>query len=432
MSELFDKNIFNSHFNKQTRMQNYIGLLGIVLILAIAYLFSNNRKAINFRTVGVGIALQFALAVFILKTNFGKNLFASLGAGVTRIIDFSNEGAIFVFGPLAQNDLVEKAFGVGGFIFFFKIIPTIIFVAVLVNIFYYFGIIQFIIKWLAKGMKWLMGVSGSEALSNISSTFVGQVEAQIMIKPYLKGMTNSELTASMAGSYACIAGGVMATYIQFGVKAEYLIAASIMAAPGALAIAKIMYPETEESETKGEVTLKVNKEHSNFIDAVSAGCSDGLKVGMNVLAMLVGFLALIALVNFLLGKIGLMTGIPNLSLDLILGYLFAGFAYCMGVPSSEILTAGSLMGTKLAANEFVAYLNLKPMIENATLSPKTIAIVSFALCGFANFGSLGIQIGGISALEPSRRNDLTKVAVRALTAGTLASYLSATFAGLLY
>ena len=405
-------------------MQNLIGLLGVVLILAVAFLFSNNRKAINYRTVGVGL--------FILKTALGKEIISVLGRGVTRIIDFSNDGAMFVFGPLAQNDLVSKAFGGGGFIFFFKIIPTIIFVAVLVNIFYYFGIIQFVVKWLALGMKKIMNISGSEALSNIASTFVGQVEAQIMIKPYLKGMTNSELTASMAGSYACIAGGVMATYIQFGVKAEYLIAASIMAAPGALAIAKIMFPETQESETKGEVTLKVKKEHSNFIDAVSAGCSDGLKVGMNVLAMLIGFLALIALINFLLGKLGGLVSLPTLSLDLILGYLFAGFAWAMGVPSNEIVQAGSLMGTKLAANEFVAYLNLKSLMEAGALSPKTIAIVSFALCGFANFGSLGIQIGGISALEPSRRADLTKVAVRALVAGTLASYMSATIAGLLF
>lgn len=413
-------------------MQNLTGIFGVILILGIAFLFSNNRKAINYRTVGVGLGLQFLLALFILKTSLGKEIFSTLGAWVTRIIDFSNDGAMFVFGPLAQTDLVQKAFGGGGFIFFFKIIPTIIFVAVLVNIFYYFGIIQFIIKWLAKGMKWLMGVSGAEALSNISSTFVGQVEAQIMIKPYIKGMTNSELTASMAGSYACIAGGVMATYIQFGVKAEYLIAASIMAAPGALAIAKIMFPETQESETKGEVKLAVKNEYNNVIDAISAGCSDGLKVGLNVLAMLVGFLALIGLINFLLGKIGGLAGMPNLSLDLILGYLFAGFAWAMGVTGNEIVTAGSLMGTKLAANEFVAYLNLKPMIESGALSPKTIAIVSFALCGFANFGSLGIQIGGISALEPSRRNDLTKVAVRALAAGTLASYMSATFAGLLF
>ena len=413
-------------------MDRFIGLLGIVLILAIAFALSNNRKAINYRTVGVGLALQAALAVFILKTPIGQMIFSKLGEWVTRIINFSNVGAQFVFGPLADVPAVSKAFNGGGFIFFFNIIPTIIFVAVLVNILYHIGLMQFIVRLLAKGMKALMGVSGSEALSNISSAFVGQVEAQIMIKPYLKGMTNSELIASMSGSFACIAGGVMATYIQFGVSAEYLIAASIMAAPGAMAIAKIVYPETEVSETKGTVTLKVAKEHTNLIDDISAGCSDGLKVGLNVLAMLVGFLALIACLNFGLGKIGGFVGFPSLSFDTILGYLFAGFAWCMGVPSGEIVQAGSLMGTKLAANEFVAYLNLSPMIKAGTLSPKTIAIVSFALCGFANFGSLGIQVGGISALEPSRRNDLTKLAFRALICGTLASYMSATLAGLLY
>lgn len=412
-------------------MDRFIGIIGLVLMLALAYALSNNRKAINWRTVGVGLALQAGLALFILKTPLGQAIFGTLGRWVTKLLDFSNEGAKFVFGPLAEVPAVAKAFGGGGFIFFFNIIPTIIFVAVLVNILYHVGIMQFVVRQLARGMKALMGISGSEALSNISSAFVGQVEAQIMIKPYLKGMTNSELMASMAGSFACIAGGVMATYIQFGVSAEYLIAASIMAAPGALAISKIMFPETEESETKGTVTLKVEKEHTNLVEAISAGCSDGLKVGLNVLAMLVGFLALIALLNFSIGKIGGLVGFPSLSFDSILGYMFAGFAWCMGVPASEIVQAGSLMGTKLAANEFVAYLKFSPMIKEQMLSPKTIAIVSFALCGFANFSSMGIQIGGISALEPSRRSDLTKLAFRALICGTLASYVSATLAGML-
>jgi CNT family concentrative nucleoside transporter len=314
-----------------------------------------------------------------------------------------------------------------------------------VNIFYHLGVIQKLVEWLAKGMNYFMKVSGAESLSNISSAFVGQVEAQIMIKPYLKGMTMSELMASMTGSFACIAGGVMATYILFGVKAEYLIAASIMAAPGALAIAKIMYPETEVSETKGVVKLKVGKEHSNIVDAISAGCSDGMRVGLNVLAMLVGFLALIALLNFLLLKVGgtinylgltkeLFGGWDpcTLSLNTILGSVFSIFAWTMGVPWHESSQAGALMGTKLVANEFVAYLQLKDIIASNSLSPKTIAIVSFALCGFANFSSVGIQIGGISALEPSRRSDLTKLGFRALIAGTLASYLSATLAGLLF
>jgi len=412
-------------------MDRLIGLLGIVLILGIAWGFSNNRKAINYRTVGMGLLLQALLAVFILKVPLGKSIFGWLGEKVTKVLSFSDEGAKFVFGILGDDAKLAPMFGNDTFIFFVRIIPTIIFVACLVNIFYHLGVMQWIVEKLAKGLNYIMKVSGAEALSNISSAFVGQVEAQIMIKPYLKGMTNSELMASMSGSFACIAGGVMATYIKFGVPAEYLIAASIMAAPGALAIAKIMYPETEQPETQGQVKLDVKKEHSNLVDAISAGCSDGLKVGLNVAAMLIGFLALIALVNFLLNNLGGLVGFAELSLNTILGGIFSGFAWAMGVPGNETMTAGALMGTKLVANEFVAYLQLKDYIATNALSPKTIAIVSFALCGFANFGSVGIQIGGISALEPSRRADLARLGFRALAAGTLASYLSATLAGML-
>ena len=412
-------------------MDRLVGLLGIVLILGVAWLLSNNRKAINYRTVGMGLLLQAGLAVFILRTSVGKSIFGWLGEKVTKVLSFSDEGAKFVFGVLADDSKLSPVFGSSSFIFFVRIIPTIIFVACLVNIFYYLGVMQWIVEKLAKGLNYVMKVSGAEALSNISSAFVGQVEAQIMIKPYLKGMTNSELMASMAGSFACIAGGVMATYIVFGVPAEYLIAASIMAAPGALAIAKIMCPETEQPETQGNVKLEIKKEHSNLVDAISAGCSDGLKVGLNVAAMLIGFLALIALVNFLLGKAGGVAGYPEFSLNTILGGLFACFAWAMGVPGNEAMTAGALMGTKLVANEFVAYLQLKDIMAQGTMSPKTLAIVSFALCGFANFGSVGIQIGGISALEPSRRADLARLGFRALIAGTLASYLSATLAGML-
>ena len=410
-------------------MDRFIGLIGIALILGIAYLLSNNRKAINYRVVGMGLLIQASLAVFILKTPAGKSIFGWLGKAVTKVLSFSDEGAKFVFGVLGDDAKLAPLFGDQTFIFFVRIIPTIIFVACLVNIFYHIGVMQWIVEKLAIGLNYFMRVSGAEALSNISSAFVGQVEAQIMIKPYLKGMTNSELMASMSGSFACIAGGVMATYIKFGVPAEYLIAASIMAAPGALAISKIIYPETEESETTGTVKLKVGKQHSNLVDAISAGCSDGLKVGLNVVAMLIGFLALIALINYLLGGAGALLGYPQFSLNTILGGLFAGFAWAMGVPGQDVMTAGALMGTKLVANEFVAYLQLKDILT--TIDPKTLVIVSFALCGFANFGSVGIQIGGISALEPSRRSDLAKLGFRALIAGTLASYLSATLAGIL-
>ena len=414
-------------------MERFTGLLGIALILGLAFALSNNRRAINYRLVGSGLAIQLGLAVFILKTSVGQRLFAFLGAGITKILDFSKEGAAFVFGPLVNTPVLAKAFGAQNtFVFFFNIIPTIIFVAVLVSMAYHLGIMQRVVSVVARVVHKLMGVSGSEALSNVASTFVGQVEAQIMIKPYLPGMTMSELLASMAGSMACIAGGVMAVYIALGVPAPYLLAASLMAAPGALVISKIVWPETEVSETKGVVKLEIKKQDANLIDAISHGASDGLKVGFNVIAMLIGFIALIALVNYILAKIGMLVGFPQLSLKLILGYLFAGFAWAMGVPTQDITTAGGLMGTKMVLNEFVAYLDLTNLQRTAqAMSPKGLLITSFALCGFANFSSIAIQVGGIGELAPMRRADLAKLGFKALICGTLASYLSATLAGLL-
>ena len=411
-------------------MERFTGLLGIVLILGVAFLMSNNRKAINYRTVGVGLLLQVLLAVFILKTEVGQNLFQWLGDSINTLLGQADKGAQFVFGSLVNRDLMIKAFGPGNdYIFFFKVVPTIIFVAVLVNMFYHLGILQRVVSFIGKGVHWLMGVSGAEALSNVASTFVGQVEAQIMIKPYLKNMTNSELMASMTGSFACIAGGVMAVYISLGVPAAYLLAASLMAAPGALVISKIMFPETEKSETEGEVKLELSKTHANLVDAIAAGASEGLKVGLNVIAMLIGFIALIALVDLGLGHIGAWINYPELSMNTILGKVFSVFAFAMGVPSQDIEVAGALMGKKMVVNEFVAYLDMVHL--KATLDPKTIAITSFALCGFANFSSVAIQIGGIGELAPSRRSDLAKLGFKALIAGTLASYLSATLAGLL-
>ncbi len=424
-------------------MERFTGLIGIALIFAIAFLLSNNRKAINYRLVISGLTIQILLALFILKVPVGKEIFSWLGAAVTKVLDFSQAGANFVFGGLVNKELMDKAFGPGNdFIFFFKIIPTIIFVAVLVSVAYYLGIMQRIVKGIAFVVYKLMGVSGSEALSNVASAFVGQVEAQIMIKPYLKGMTMSELLASMTGSMACIAGGVMAVYIALGVPAEYLIAASLMAAPGALVISKIVWPETEVSETKGQVSLEVKKTNANLVDAISHGASDGLKVGLNVIAMLIGFIAIIALLDYVLGKIGSGLGslgltlafigidINTLSLNQILGSIFSLFAWTMGVPGKDIHVAGSLMGTKMVINEFVAYLDLAKI--KATLDAKSLLITSFALCGFANFSSIAIQVGGIGELAPERRTDLAKLGVRALICGTLASYLSATIAGILY
>jgi CNT family concentrative nucleoside transporter len=411
-------------------MERFTGLLGIALILGIAFAMSNNRRAINYRTVGVGLLLQAALAVFILKTSLGQRIFDYLGKLVNKTLENADQGAAFVFGSLVKRDLMSRAFGAGNdYIFFFKVIPTIIFVAVLVNMFYHLGIMQRVVAVIARGVYWLMDVSGAEALSNVASTFVGQVEAQIMIKPYLKTMTNSELLASMTGSFACIAGGVMAVYISLGVPAPYLLAASLMAAPGALVIAKIVFPETEQSETKGYVKLDIKKTHANLVDAIASGASEGLKVGLNVIAMLIGFIALIALLDLILGKIGGWVSLPQLSLNFLLGKLFAVFAWAMGVPGKDVEAAGALMGTKMVVNEFVAYLDLVKI--KGQLDPKTIAITSFALCGFANFSSIAIQIGGIGELAPSRRSDLAKLGFKALICGTLASYLSATLAGLL-
>ncbi len=423
-------------------MERFTGLIGVVLIFGIAFLMSNNRKAINYRLVLSGLAIQLSLAVFILKVPIGKTIFSWLGAAVTKILNFSQAGAAFVFGPLVNTANMNKAFGSGNeFIFFFNIIPTIIFVAVLVSVAYYLGIMQRVVKFIAYIVYKLMGVSGSEALSNVASAFVGQVEAQIMIKPYLKGMTMSELLASMTGSMACIAGGVMAVYIALGVPAEYLIAASLMAAPAALVISKIVWPETEISETKGRVSLEIKKTNANLVDAISHGASDGLKVGLNVIAMLIGFIAIIALIDFVLGKIGyglsslgmslsfIGINLQTLSLNQILGSLFSVFAYAMGVPGKDVQVAGSLMGTKMVINEFVAYLDLAKI--KATLDAKTILITSFALCGFANFSSIAIQVGGIGELAPERRTDLAMLGMRALICGTLASYLSATIAGIL-
>jgi len=423
-------------------MGRFTGLLGIALILGIAFLMSNNRKKINYRVVLSGLAIQLALAFFMLKVPVGKMIFGWIGDQVTKILGMADQGAAFVFGPLVSSDLLSKVFGPSNnLIFFFKIIPTIIFVAVLVSIAYHLGIMQRVVKFFAFIMYKIMGVSGSEALSNVASAFVGQVEAQIMIKPYIKGMTMSELLASMTGSMACIAGGVMAVYISLGVPAQYLIAASLMAAPGALVIAKIVWPESEESETKGNVTLQVKRTTYNLLDAISHGAGDGLKVGLNVVAMLIGFIALIALVDWLLGGIGHFLGglglslsflgidINTLNLNQILGSLFSVFARAMGVPATEAHTAGALMGTKMVVNEFVAYLDLSKV--KAMLDPKTMIIVSFALCGFANFSSIAIQVGGIGELEPARRTDLARLGFKALICGTLASYLSATIAGIL-
>ena len=424
-------------------MERLIGIVGIVLILLIALLMSDNRKKISIKTVSVGLGLQIALAIFVLKIPIGQKIFEIVGLFIEKLLCFATEGADFVFGFLSSNpDRVNEVFGEGSsFIFAIKLIPTIILVMALVNILYHLGIMQKVVAFFAKLMYKLMDVSGAEALSNVASAFVGQVEAQIMIKPYIKNMTMSELLASMSGSMACIAGSIMAVYISMGIPAKYLLAASVMAAPGALVISKIVMPETEVPETKGEVKLEVKRTNVNLIDAIAQGAYDGLKIGISIIAMIIALIALINLIDWILGYIGngiayithmnnlLGIDLTTLSLKEILGKLFSIFALAMGVPFEEITKVGGLMGEKLVFNEFIAYVDLAAIKES--LSAKSFIIASFALCGFANFSSIAMQIGGIGNLAPNRRADLAKLGIKALICGTLASYLSASIAGIL-
>jgi CNT family concentrative nucleoside transporter len=409
-------------------MDRFTGLIGVAVIFTIAFLLSNNRKAINYRLVLSGIGLQIAIALLVLKVPPVTRFFAMLGKGMGKIEQFATQGASFVYGGIMidTHDGATKSFGAPHtFVFAFSVTSTIILVCVLVAILYHIGFMQRVVSLIARVMNFVMRVSGAEALSNVASAFVGQVEAQVMIRPYIATMTKSELLSSMAGSMACIAGGILIVYVNMGARAEYLLTASLMAAPAALVISKIIYPETEEPVTKGKVSLEVKKEHTNLIDAISHGAADGMKIAINVIAMLIGFIALIAFINYGLGKI-----YAPLSLDYIFGKLFYPLAWCMGVPEVDVQQVATIMGQKLTINEFVAFDTLTHKLA-APLTDKGLLIVSFAICGFANFSSVGMQIGGIGALAPERRADLAKLGIRALISGTLASYLSATIAGML-
>lgn len=419
-------------------MQRFQGIFGIILILGLAYLLSNNKKRINYRLVISGLLLQMTIAVLVLKVSFIGKFFQWLGHGMQDIEAFARKGASFVFTGIAvtQNDGSTADYVKGGFVFAFNVTATIILVCALVAIFYHYNIMQRIVAVIARAMNFIMRVSGAEALSNVASAFVGQVEAQVLIRPYLKGMTKSELLASMSGSLACIAGGILVVYANMGAEAGMdlapkLITASLMAAPGALVIAKIVYPETEESETLGKVKLEVHSTYANVIDAISHGAADGFKIAMNVIAMLIGFIAIIATVDFILVHIGhLFNPHFDLTLDYIFGKLFYPFAWSMGVPAQDVNNAATLLGQKLTINEFVAFKNLTDKTV-PILTDKGLLIISIAICGFANFSSVGMQIGGIGALAPERRRDLATLGMKALLCGTLASYLSATIAGIL-
>ncbi|HXS37555.1 MAG TPA: nucleoside transporter C-terminal domain-containing protein [Flavipsychrobacter sp.] len=409
-------------------MERFAGLGGIILILGIAFLFSNNKKRINARLVISGLALQIFIALLILKVAPVNRFFQYLGKGMEKLEGFAKEGADFVYGGLSSFDATGHIVNYntpGVFVFAFNITATIILVCILVAILYYIKVMQLVVSAIAHAMNYIMRVSGAEALSNVASAFVGQVEAQIMIHPYLDTMTLSELLASMSGSLACIAGSVLIVYANMGARADYLMAASLMAAPGALVISKIVFPETEESLTKGKVKLQVKNNYANLIDAIIHGAADGFNIAMNVIAMLIGFLALIAMTNWILGHI-----YHGLSLDLIFSKIFYPFAWAMGVPAQDVNNAATLFGQKLTINEFVAFKNLTSK-NVPIITQKGLLIVSVAICGFANFSSIGMQIGGIGALAPERRTDLARLGMKALLCGTLASYLSATIAGII-
>jgi CNT family concentrative nucleoside transporter len=415
-------------------MERFQGLIGIVLILGVAFLFSNNKKRINYRLVFSGMALQLTIGILVLKVAPVTWFFKQLGKGMGKIEYFAKQGVNFAYNGVVAIDKTGHQVNFSApntFVFAFSVTATIILVCILVAIFYHFGIMQRIVSIIAKAMNFIMKVSGAEALSNVASAFVGQVEAQVMIRPYLPTMTNSELLASMSGSLACIAGGILIVYANMGAKAEYLLTASIMAAPGALVISKIVFPETEESQTMGKVKLEVKSPYGNVIDAISHGASDGMKISVNVIAMLIGFIALISFVDWGLFKMGhIFSPSLDLSLNWIFGKLFYPFAWAMGVPTQDVANVATLLGQKLTINEFVAFNNLTTKAI-PVVSEKGLLIVSIAICGFANFSSVGMQIGGIGELAPTRRADLAKLGLKALLCGTLASYLSATLAGIL-
>ena len=416
-----------AYAGQQPKVQSLVGLL---VILTIAYCASSARYAIDRRTVAWGLGLQILFALLVLKTTPGQQLFAVLGQAINRLLDFGNVGAAFVFGPLGDKEvwprIMTAVLGEDGarysVLFAFQVLPTIIFIAALFAILYYLGVMQFVVRLFAIGMRRFMKASGAESLNVAASIFMGQTEAPLTIRPYLPHMTQSELMTVMTSGMAHISGGIMAAYILFGIEASHLLTAVIMTAPGTLMMAKIFVPETELPQTMGTVKLEVERTDVNVIDAAGRGTSEGLSLALNVGAMLISFLALIALVNATLGLVGL-------SMQQIFGWVFAPLAWSMGVPWQDAATIGNLLGTRMVLNEFVAYAQLGEL--KATLDPRSFTIATFALCGFANFSSIGIQIGGIGALAPNRRHDLARLGIRAMIAGTLANFVTATIAGFL-
>jgi concentrative nucleoside transporter, CNT family len=442
-----------AHYGGLPRAQ---ALVGLVVILGIAYLMSSNRRAIDFRTVAWGLGLQLAIAWFVLKREEGRATFQAAGDAITKLLSFADVGSSFVFGPLGNKEawpkIVTTVLGPEGAqygtIFAFQVLPTIIFIAALFAILYYFGIMQVVVRGFAWLMHRVMKASGAETLNVAASIFMGQTEAPLTIRPYLPQMTQSELMTVMTSGMAHISGGIMAAYILFGIEAKHLLTAVIMTAPGTLMMAKMFVPETESPKTMGTVKLDVPKTDVNVIDAAGRGTGEGLHLALNVGAMLISFLALVALVNALLHAFGGfaaqylgLASMADLSLQQILGWVFSPVAWAMGVPWKDSQVIGNLLGTRMVLNEFVAYSELGKYAGQTALhaagplfgqiDPKSFTIATFALCGFANFSSIGIQIGGIGALAPERRHDLARLGFRAMLAGTLANFITATIAGFL-
>ncbi len=398
-------------------MERVISLVGLLTMLLIAWLLSEDRWRMNWRLIASGLLLQVLLGLLLLGTAAGRMVFDAARTAITQVLAFSDEGARFVFGSDFQDHLVA-----------FSVLPTIIFVSSLTAILFHLGFLQGVVKLMARVMVWVMDTSGSESLSASANVFIGMTEAPLVIRPYLATMTRSELMAMMTGGMATIAGGVMAAYVGLGADAGHLLAASLMSAPASLVVAKIMVPESERSPTKGVVRVEVSRRDANLIDAACRGASEGLTLALNVGAMLIAFIGLVALVNWGLALLPVVAGEP-LSMERVLGWALSPLAWLMGVDWSDANAVGMLLGKKTILNEFLAYADLTSMQQQ--LSPRSFTIATYALCGFANFGSVAIMIGGIGSLVPSRRADIARYGLRALIAGTLAAFMTACIAGIL-
>ena len=408
-------------------MSILMSLLGVCVLLGFAFLLSTNRKAIKPRTVFGALAIQITLGALVLYVPFGRDALNGITAAVAHVIAYANEGISFMFGGLVSDKMFE-VFGGGGFIFALRVLPVVVFFSALVSVLYYFGIMQKVIQVLGGGLRKLLGTSQTESLSATANIFVSQTEAPLVVKPYVASMTRSELFAVMVGGLASIAGSVMAGYASMGVELKYLIAASFMAAPGGLLMAKMIVPETEIPKEDVEVHEDTQDKPANAIDAAATGASNGLKLAVNIGAMLIAFISLIALLNGLVGGVGGWFGYGDITIQAILGWIFAPVAWLIGVPSVDIQAVGSLIGQKLILNEFVAYSEFLP--NQDAMQPISQAITTFALCGFANFASIAVLLGGLGIIAPSRRQEVAQMGLRAVAAGTLANLMSATIAGL--